>query len=192
MSLLIAQPVPISSRFSADVQWLCSLKTLPHMIRSAQEPHVLTPICLQVLYSLASADAVLQQRTAAALARLVKDADLRLVFIERRGLDILLDPLRDACSKEAQLEAAGDCLPPERLFQCVSVTQQVNRICMSVMLPCSAQGCLQQDYLAGGSRCEAVTTVYQLNSCTYQPWGVLAARSCLRPRRFSKVHYTYV
>ena len=62
-----------------------------------------------MLYSLASADAVLQQRTAAALARLVKDADLRMVFLERRGLDILAEPLRDMSgSRESQLEAAGE------------------------------------------------------------------------------------
>ena len=67
---------------------------------------------MQVLYSLASADAALQQRTAAALARLVKDADLRLVFIERRGLDILMEPLKDRGTKEAQIEAAGKLLVP--------------------------------------------------------------------------------
>ena len=64
---------------------------------------------LQVLYSLASADTALQQRTAAALARLVKDTDLRMVFLERRGLDILADPLREMTgSRESQLEAAGE------------------------------------------------------------------------------------
>ena len=63
---------------------------------------------MQVLYSLASADTALQQRTAAALARLVKDADLRLVFIERKGLDILLEPLKGGSKTEAQLEAAGE------------------------------------------------------------------------------------
>ena len=69
-----------------------------------------THAALQVLYSLASADAALQQRTAAALSRLVKDTDLRMVFLERRGLEILMDPLKDGVgTREAQLEAAGAC-----------------------------------------------------------------------------------
>ena len=73
---------------------------------------------MQVLYSLASADTALQQRTAAALARLVKDADLRLVFIERKGLDILLEPLKGGGKTEAQLEAAGAPLAGAPLQAC--------------------------------------------------------------------------
>ena len=63
-------------------------------------------LCAQVLYSLASDDPVLKRCTAAALARLVKDADLRMVFLDRKGLDILIEPLKDGSSRPAALEAA--------------------------------------------------------------------------------------
>ena len=65
----------------------------------------------QILYSMNCSDPVMQHRTATALARLARENDLKTVFVDRKGLDILLniltDPSRDAiCHKEA----AG--LPP--------------------------------------------------------------------------------
>ena len=53
----------------------------------------------------------MQQRVAVALAWLGKEADLRLSFVDRRGLDVLLELLtdqrRDASSHQ---EAAGEIL----------------------------------------------------------------------------------
>ena len=65
----------------------------------------------QILYSMNCSDPVMQHRTATALARLARENDLKTVFVDRKGLDILLniltDPSRDAiCHKEA----AGGCL----------------------------------------------------------------------------------
>jgi hypothetical protein len=60
----------------------------------------------QILYSMNCSDPVMQHRTATALARLARENDLKTVFVDRKGLDILLniltDPSRDAiCHKEA-------------------------------------------------------------------------------------------
>ena len=73
------------------------------------EEKVAGKVLNQVLYSLAAPDRLLQQRTATALARLVKEHDLKLVFVDRRGLDILLQLLNDPASSPAtQREAAGE------------------------------------------------------------------------------------
>ena len=82
----------------------CVQKTLKRL-----EEKVAGKVLRQVLYSLAAPDRVLQQRTATALARLVKEHDLKLVFVDRRGLDILLHLLVDPASTPAtQREAAGE------------------------------------------------------------------------------------
>lgn len=83
----------------------CVQKTLKRL-----EEKVAGRVLNQVLYSLGAADCVLQQRTATALARLVKEHDLKLVFVDRRGLDILLHMLTDHSSPPGnQREAAGTC-----------------------------------------------------------------------------------
>ena len=86
----------------------CVQKTLKRL-----EEKVAGKVLRQVLYSLAASDRLLQQRTATALARLVKEHDLKLVFVDRRGLDILLHLLVDASSSSAtQREAAGGSWHP--------------------------------------------------------------------------------
>ena len=81
----------------------CVQKTLKRL-----EEKVAGKVLNQVLYSLTAPDRILQQRTATALARLVKEADLKLVFVDRRALDILLHMLTDPASSQAQhREAAG-------------------------------------------------------------------------------------
>ena len=62
-------------------------------------------------FSLQATDKQLQQRVAMALARLAKPTDLRECFVNRKGLEILLELLTDS-RKEAsvQKEAAGE--PP--------------------------------------------------------------------------------
>ena len=59
--------------------------------------------------SLQATDKQLQQRVAMALARLAKPTDLRECFVNRKGLEILLELLTDS-RKEAsvQKEAAGE------------------------------------------------------------------------------------
>ena len=63
---------------------------------------------------LQATDKMMQQRVAVALAWLGKEADLRQSFVDRRGLDVLLELLtdqrRDAGShKEAAGKACNSC-----------------------------------------------------------------------------------
>lgn len=65
----------------------------------------------------------MQQRVAVALAWLGKEADLRLSFVDRRGLDVLLELLtdqrRDASSHK---EAAGEiCYQHFAFFKVIAV-----------------------------------------------------------------------
>lgn len=70
------------------------------------EEKIVGKVLNQILYSMNCSDPVMQHRTATALARLAREADLKTVFVDRKGLDILLtiltDTSRDAlCHKEA-------------------------------------------------------------------------------------------
>ena len=63
----------------------------------------------------------MQQRVAVALAWLGKEADLRQCFVDRRGLDVLLEMLTDqrrdaAVHKEA---ASKLCLDAESVCSCM-------------------------------------------------------------------------
>jgi len=64
---------------------------------------------LHMCHSSQATDKTMQQRVAVALAWLGKEADLRQSFVDRRGLDVLLELLtdqrRDASSHK---EAAGE------------------------------------------------------------------------------------
>lgn len=54
-------------------------------------------------------DKAMQQRVAVALAWLGKEADLRLCFVDRKGLDVLLELLTDQRRDDAShQEAAGE------------------------------------------------------------------------------------
>lgn len=66
------------------------------------------------LLDMQATDKAMQQRVAVALAWLGKEADLRLCFVDRKGLDVLLELLtdqkRDAAShKEAAGAAPSEC-----------------------------------------------------------------------------------
>lgn len=83
----------------------CVQKTLKRLEDKAARPAVLAT----ALFAMRGGDRASRERVAAALARLVsRDEDLRSVFVDRRGLDVLLglltDPSRDP---GAQREAAG-------------------------------------------------------------------------------------
>lgn len=83
----------------------CVQKTLKRLEDKAARPAVLAG----VLFAMRGGDRASRERVAAALARLVtRDDDLRSVFVDRRGLDVLLglltDPSRDP---RHQREAAG-------------------------------------------------------------------------------------
>ena len=80
------------------------------------------PVCQLQLYkevsdhtegevALQATDKSMQQRVAVALAWLGKEADLRQCFVDRRGLDVLLDMLTDQ-RRDASVhkEAASKCL----------------------------------------------------------------------------------
>ncbi|KAK9809295.1 hypothetical protein WJX73_002053 [Symbiochloris irregularis] len=83
----------------------CVQKTLKRL-----EEKVAGKVLNQVLYSLTSPDRILQQRTATALARLVKEQDLKLVFVDRRALDILLQMLTDPASTSARQHESASAL----------------------------------------------------------------------------------
>ncbi len=79
----------------------CVQKTLKRL-----EEKIAGKVLNQILYSMNCSEPTLQHRTATALARLAREGDLKTVFVDRKGLDILLsiltDPTRDAvCHKEA-------------------------------------------------------------------------------------------
>jgi len=86
----------------------CIQKTLKRL-----EDRIQGKVLHQIIYSLISSDVTIQQRTAVALTRLVKEADLRHVFIERKGIDVLLGILTQPSADDtAQKEAAGVKSPP--------------------------------------------------------------------------------
>ncbi len=64
----------------------------------------------QILYSMNCSDRAMQHRTATALARLAREQDLRLVFCERKGLDILLGILTDPTREPVALREAASAL----------------------------------------------------------------------------------
>lgn len=78
---------------------------------------VMTTLNLQMCHFSQATDKTMQQRVAVALAWLGKEADLRQSFVDRRGLDVLLELLtdqrRDANSHK---EAAGEFL--QHVCQC--------------------------------------------------------------------------
>lgn len=81
----------------------CVQKTLKRL-----EERIQGRVLRQILYSLTSSNPLLQQRTAIALARLAREQDLRLIFVDRKGMDVLLSMLTDPSkSSEQHKEAAG-------------------------------------------------------------------------------------
>lgn len=89
----------------------CIQKTLKRL-----EERIQGRVLRQVLYSLSASNPLVQQRTAIALARLAREQDLRLIFVDRKGMDVLLNMLTDPNkSSESQKEAAGTLLHPSEL-----------------------------------------------------------------------------
>lgn len=80
----------------------CLPAALPQFCVASCDGKSATSFCIQ------ATDKAMQQRVAVALAWLGKEADLRLCFVDRKGLDVLLELLtdqrRDAASHK---EAAG-------------------------------------------------------------------------------------
>lgn len=81
----------------------CVQKTLKRL-----EDRTQGKVLHQIIYSLISSNAVIQQRTAIALTRLVREQDLCHVFVDRKGIDVLIE-LLVGCKKpgNVQKEAAG-------------------------------------------------------------------------------------
>ncbi|KAK9815710.1 hypothetical protein WJX72_008429 [[Myrmecia] bisecta] len=81
----------------------CVQKTLKRL-----EDKIKGRVLNHILYSLHSTERLVQQRVATALARLTRPQDLRQVFLDHKGLDVLLglltDPNKDLVT---QKEAAG-------------------------------------------------------------------------------------
>lgn len=78
-------------------------------MQSLTPVQVMSSLKLHMCHSSQATDKTMQQRVAVALAWLGKEADLRQSFVDRRGLDVLLELLtdqrRDASSHK---EAAGE------------------------------------------------------------------------------------
>ena len=92
----------------------CVQKTLKRL-----EERIQGRVLKQVLYTLRSTDPVLQQRTATALARLAREQDLQQVFVECKGLDVLLNLFIDPSkTNDTHKEAACGCCA----LPCVSAT----------------------------------------------------------------------
>lgn len=84
----------------------CVQKTLKRL-----EDKIKGKVLHQTLYSMASTDKVLQQRTATALARLAREEDLKTVFVDRRGLDILTNLLVETQAEPSQRAEAASATP---------------------------------------------------------------------------------
>jgi hypothetical protein len=81
----------------------CVQKTLKRL-----EERMQGRVLAQILYSMHCADGRMRHRTATALARLAREQDLKHVFVDRKGLDILIGILTDPAREPLQLkEAAG-------------------------------------------------------------------------------------
>ena len=82
----------------------CVQKTLKRLEERTQGK-----VLNNIIYSLISSNALIQQRTAVALTRLVREKDLRQVFVDRKGIDVLITMLIEFKKMGApQREAAGE------------------------------------------------------------------------------------
>lgn len=68
-------------------------------------------------------DKAMQQRVAVALAWLGKEADLRLCFVDRKGLDVLLELLTDQRRDAASHKEAAGGVPSSSV--CKSCSRQI-------------------------------------------------------------------
>lgn len=81
----------------------CVQKTLKRL-----EDKIQGKVLNQILYSMNTSDRIMQHRTTTALARLAREQDLETIFIDRKGLDILISILTDSTRDPTTLrEAAG-------------------------------------------------------------------------------------
>jgi len=81
----------------------CVQKTLKRL-----EDKIQGKVLNQILYSMNTSDRIMQHRTTTALARLAREQDLKTIFIDRKGLDILISILTDSTRDPTTLrEAAG-------------------------------------------------------------------------------------
>jgi hypothetical protein len=86
----------------------CVQKTLKRL-----EDKIQGKVLNQIMYSMSTADRIMQHRTTTALARLGREQDLKTIFIDRKGLDILISILTDPTRDPTTLrEAAGASSPP--------------------------------------------------------------------------------
>lgn len=81
----------------------CVQKTLKRL-----EDKIQGKVLNQIMYSMNTSDRIMQHRTSTALARLGREQDLKTIFIDRKGLDILIAILTDTSRDPTTLrEAAG-------------------------------------------------------------------------------------
>ena len=95
-------------------------------------------VLAQILYSMHCADGRMRHRTATALARLAREQDLRHVFVDRKGLDILIGILTDPAREPLQLKEAAGARARARMHACGSPLQlprSSNDSCMMVSSP---------------------------------------------------------
>ena len=67
-------------------------------------------VLAHVVFMLRSSDRVVQQRAAMALARMAPEADLRAIFVDKRGLDVLLDMLVDEALEQRMQVRSRWCI----------------------------------------------------------------------------------
>lgn len=68
----------------------CVQKTITRM-----EQKLTGRVLAHVVFMLRSSDKVVQQRAAMSLAKLAPEAEIKSIFVDRRGLEVLLDMLAD-------------------------------------------------------------------------------------------------
>ncbi|BDA48602.1 probable vacuolar protein 8 [Coccomyxa sp. Obi] len=120
----------------------CVQKTLKRL-----EDKIQGKVLNQIMYSMNTSDRIMQHRTSTALARLGREQDLKTIFIDRKGLDILIailtDPSRDPTTlreaagalfelaKKANATAPIDCAPAPPTPQVYLGEQYVNNPTLS-------------------------------------------------------------
>jgi hypothetical protein len=73
----------------------CVQKTINRM-----EQKLAGRVLAHVIFMLRSSDRIVQQRAAMSLAKLAPENEIKSIFVDKRGLDVLLDMLVDQVGSE--------------------------------------------------------------------------------------------
>ena len=118
---------------------ICPSSFLSKAARQAQAVVVSRQVLSQIMYAMYSSDRAVVQRCACALAHMASIPDLHAAFVERKGLDILVDMLtdskrdtRDAVQREA---ASARCCSRPKPCITPKTSSSHRRLCL-LSAPC--------------------------------------------------------